>query len=33
MEDNGAKNLVKLFGSKLKLHSLNVSANNIGEYL
>ena len=30
MEDSGAKSLVKLFGGKSKLHSLNVSANNIG---
>ena len=29
MEDNGAISLVKLFGGKSKLHSLNVSANNM----
>ena len=31
IETEGAKSLTKLFSSKSKLHSLNVSSNNIGK--
>ena len=30
--DDGVKSIVKLFGSKSKLNSLNVSSNSIGNY-